>query len=117
MNKQHLGLYLRALGIWGGQVVEQKIRLASLGPGAGSFRSGTLTGSSPFRGSMDHQPQGQDDPEGRAETYRQSADRLRDMAGQIRFDFCRRKQLVSLADAFDRLADRLEGSPVKQAAD
>jgi len=39
------------------------------------------------------------------------------MAAPVRFDFCRQKQMVALADAFDRLAERLEGSPLKQAAD
>ena len=76
-----------------------------------------MTGSGPFRGLMDHRVESDDDPNTRAEMYRQSAGRLRDMAGQIRFDFCRRNQLLTLADAFDRLANRLEGSPVKQAAD
>ena len=65
---------------------------------------------------MEHPAESQD-PENRAETYRHSANNLRDMAGEIRFDFCRRNQLLTLADAFDRLATRLEGSPVKQAAD
>jgi hypothetical protein len=34
-----------------------------------------------------------------------------------RFDFGRRRQLLSLAEAFDRLAAQLEGSPIKRAAD
>jgi hypothetical protein len=49
--------------------------------------------------------------------YRGNAHALRRMADQVRFDFCRRNQLLALADAFDRLAERLEGSPQKQAAD
>ena len=57
------------------------------------------------------------DQESRATLYRQSATSLRRMAAPVRFDFCRQKQMVALADAFDRLAERLEGSPLKQAAD
>jgi hypothetical protein len=57
------------------------------------------------------------DDETRAAQYRQSASRLRRIAAELRFDLCRREQLRSLADAFDRLADRLYGSPLKHAAD
>jgi len=53
----------------------------------------------------------------RAETYRQSARRLRRIAAEMRFDLCRREQLLSLAGGFERLADKLEGSPLKHAAD
>jgi hypothetical protein len=53
----------------------------------------------------------------RAVLHRQSASRLRRIAAELRFDLCRREQLLSLAGAFDRLADRLEGSPLKHAAD
>jgi hypothetical protein len=52
-----------------------------------------------------------------AVTYRKSANKLRELAAEVRFDFGRRGQLLSLADAFDRLAARLEGSPAKRAAD
>jgi hypothetical protein len=65
-------------------------------------------------------PASSDDPseqEDRAEIHRQTAERLRQLAAEVRFDFCRREQLLSLAAAFDRLAVRLEGSPVKRAAD
>jgi len=58
-----------------------------------------------------------EDQQSRAALYRQSATSLRQMAAQVRFDFCRQNQLIALADAFDRLADRLEGSPLKLAAD
>jgi hypothetical protein len=35
----------------------------------------------------------------------------------LRVDLCRRQQLLSLAGGCDRLADKLEGSPLKHAAD
>ena len=53
----------------------------------------------------------------RAAAYRQSARRLRRIAAELRFDLCRREQLLALAGGFDRLADKLEGSPLKHAAD
>ena len=53
----------------------------------------------------------------RAAQYRESAGTLRQIAGEMRFDLCRREQLLSLAGGFDRLAERLEGSPLKHAAD
>jgi hypothetical protein len=53
----------------------------------------------------------------RADMYRQSAKRLRRIAAELRFDLCRREQLLSLAGGFERLADKLEGSPLKHAAD
>jgi hypothetical protein len=50
--------------------------------------------------------------------YRWSATTLRQqIAAEVRFDFCRRDRLLSLAESFDRLAERLEGSPLKRAAD
>jgi hypothetical protein len=52
-----------------------------------------------------------DDEEDRAENYRQTAERLRQFAAQVRFDFGRQQQLFSLADAFDRLAERVEVLP------
>ena len=48
--------------------------------------------------------------DGLAEQYRRSAEKLRQLAKQIRFDFRRQAQLLSLADAFDRLADRKENA-------
>ena len=47
-----------------------------------------------------------DAEEDRAELYRRSADRLRQLAAEVRFDFGRRQQLLALADAFDRLAEK-----------
>jgi hypothetical protein len=49
-----------------------------------------------------------DDEEDRAENYRHTAERLRQLAGKVRFNFGRQQQLLSLADAFDRLAERVE---------
>lgn len=40
--------------------------------------------------------------------FREIADTLRGIAGQLRYDLCRVKQLRALAAGFDRLADRLE---------
>ena len=57
------------------------------------------------------------DRQSRAEMYRQDARAVRQLAAQVRYDFCRQRQLLALAEGFERLADRLEGSPVKQAAD
>ena len=48
------------------------------------------------------------DEEGRAELYRQNAQALRRFAAELRFDFCRREQLLALAAGFDRFADRLD---------
>lgn len=42
---------------------------------------------------------------------------LRRLAFDMDFDFCRRAQIRALANGFERLADKLEGSPLKQAAD
>ena len=61
-------------------------------------------------------PENQSD-EDRAELYRQSAETLRQLAAEMRFDFGRRQQLLTLANAFERLADRLERSPLNRAAD
>jgi hypothetical protein len=44
--------------------------------------------------------------EDRAELYRESADKLRQLANKVRYDFGRRQQLLALAAAFDRLAER-----------
>ena len=52
-----------------------------------------------------------------AELYRENARKLRRLAFDVDFDFCRRAQLRALADGFECLADKLEGSPLKQAAD
>jgi hypothetical protein len=51
------------------------------------------------------------DEEDRAEVYRRSAERLRELAAKVRFNFGRQQQLLSLADGFDRLAERVELSP------
>ena len=51
------------------------------------------------------------------ELYRQTAEKLRQLAAEIRFDFCRRQQLLALADAFDRRARLGERPPIRQAAD
>lgn len=53
----------------------------------------------------------------RAELYRENARMLRRLAFDMDFDFCRRAQIRALANGFERLADKLEGSPLKQAAD
>jgi hypothetical protein len=47
------------------------------------------------------------DEKDRAELYRQNAQALRRLAAELRFDFCRREQLLALAAGFDRFADRL----------
>jgi hypothetical protein len=49
--------------------------------------------------------------EDRAEYYWQTAERLRHLAAQVRFNFGRQQQLLALAKAFDRLAERIELSP------
>jgi hypothetical protein len=49
-----------------------------------------------------------DNGEDGAEGYRETAERLRQLAAQVRFNFGRQQQLLSLADAFDRLAARKE---------
>ena len=55
----------------------------------------------------------------RAALYRRSAEHLRQLAAEVRFDFCRREQLLALAAGFDRFADRLErmDQGVKRTAD
>jgi hypothetical protein len=55
--------------------------------------------------------------ESQATRYRRNAETLRRLAAEIRFDFCRRQQLLALADGFDRFAQHLERSPLKEAAD
>ena len=57
------------------------------------------------------------DREARASAYRLNARKLRRLAFETRFDFCRQKQLRALAEGFEQRADKLEGSPLKQAAD
>jgi hypothetical protein len=52
-----------------------------------------------------------DSEEDRAELYRRSAENLRQVAAQVRFNFGRQQQLLSLAEAFDRLAERVGLSP------
>ena len=63
---------------------------------------------------MLHEAHNQED---RAATYRANAETLRQIAMKVRFDLCRRQQLLVLADAFDRLAGRLEAPAMKAAAD
>jgi hypothetical protein len=53
----------------------------------------------------------------RAVQHRHTAETIRQLAGQIRFDHLRRRQLLALADAFDRLADRVTAGPLREAAD
>ena len=55
--------------------------------------------------------------EERVVLYRESAVKLRELAGKVRFDFTRKQQLLLMADAFDRAAARIEEPPVKRAAD
>ena len=59
----------------------------------------------------------EDEREARAAVYRQNAITLRRLAAEIRFDFCRQSQLCALAAGFERFAERLEVSPLAQAAD
>jgi hypothetical protein len=75
-----------------------------------SIRSSTMSDAKP-------PPDNLSEDEERAVLYRQSAENLRQLAGKVRFDFGRREQLLSMADAFDRAAARLAGLPVKPAAD
>ena len=51
------------------------------------------------------------------EKFREIADRLRVIAGQVRYDLCRVDQLHALAAGFDRLADRLEREAKTHTAD
>ena len=55
--------------------------------------------------------------EARFTLHRQSARTLRRLAAEIRFDFCRREQLLALADGFERLAERVKRSGIKETAD
>jgi hypothetical protein len=55
--------------------------------------------------------------EPRAALYRQTARTLRQLAAEIRFDFRRRSQLLALSAGVDRYADRIEGLPIREAAD
>jgi hypothetical protein len=75
----------------------------------GAIRWGRMSEATP--------PGSLSEDEQRAILYRQSAENLRQLAGKVRFDFGRREQLLSMADAFDRAAARIEGLPVKRAAD
>lgn len=59
-----------------------------------------------------------DDREARADTYRENAATLRRLADAIRFDFCRQKQLLALAEGFERLAARTsDATGLKHAGD
>jgi hypothetical protein len=55
-------------------------------------------------------PDDASEQEDRAAIYRESADKLRQLAAEVRFDLGRREQLLALAAAFDRLAARVEQS-------
>ena len=58
-----------------------------------------------------------DDYRLRADTYRETARQLRCTAfKRLPFDLCRKKQLLALAKAFDRFADRVEHTDEKIAA-
>ena len=50
--------------------------------------------------------------EDRVEVYRETAEKLRQLAADVRFDFGRREQLLALAAAFDRLATQIARSQV-----
>lgn len=58
-----------------------------------------------------------DDQEAGASNYRETASKLRRLAGELRFDLCRRNQLLALADGFERLAERLRNRFTSEAAD
>lgn len=47
------------------------------------------------------------DDDDRAAYYRESAETIRRLARQIRFDCLRRRQLMAFAGAFDRLAEQI----------
>jgi hypothetical protein len=49
-----------------------------------------------------------DDRKDRAARYRAVAERIRNLAGRIPYDFKRRAQPEALADEFQRSADRLD---------
>ena len=50
-------------------------------------------------------------------SYRETAKTLRRLAGELRFDLCRREQLLALADGFERLAERARKQSMAEAAD
>lgn len=52
----------------------------------------------------------------RAAYHRRTAETIRGMAATIRFDHLRKRQLLALADAFDRLADQIAKRGVSEAA-
>ena len=58
-----------------------------------------------------------DEEEAGASNYRETARKLRRLAGELRFDLCRREQLLALADGFERLAERLTRRFKAEAAD
>ena len=58
-----------------------------------------------------------EDQEAGASNYRETASKLRRLAGELRFDLCRRNQLLALADGFERLADQLRKRFTTEAAD
>ena len=52
-----------------------------------------------------------------AGNYWETAETLRQLAGKLRFDLCRRRQLLALADGFERLAERVRKEMPAEAAD
>ena len=59
------------------------------------------------------------EPEETTSSYRDTAETLRRLADELRYDLCRAKQLRALADAFERLAERKQAGKklVADAAD
>jgi hypothetical protein len=52
----------------------------------------------------------------RAAYHRRTAETIRRLAAQIRFDHLRKRQLLALADAFDRLAGPIAKRGINEAA-
>jgi hypothetical protein len=52
----------------------------------------------------------------RAAYHRRSAETIRGMAAKIRFNHLRKRQLLALADAFDRLAGQIAKRGVSEPA-
>jgi hypothetical protein len=51
-----------------------------------------------------------------ASAHSETAKKLRRLAGGLRYDLCRRNQLLALADGFERLAGRLRKRLAPNAA-
>ena len=56
---------------------------------------------------------GDNEPELTPSYFRGVAERLREIASRLRFDLQRKAQILALADAFERRAERIERQPVK----